>query len=95
MSNVTVEKFHKVEKEIKKLISELISVKDENETLKKRIDQLELFKSSVSKDVEIKQKIILEYTSLKNSHNILCKEKEQLRERIEQILNRLETFQLY
>ena len=47
----TIDKFQKIEKELKKIISKLNSVKDENKALKIRVNELAKFKASGSKKI--------------------------------------------
>ena len=90
----TKENFQKIEKEIKKLLHKLILAKDENETFKNRIDELENLQTSVNQDINENQKKITEYNSLKKNYNKLRIEKEQLRDRVEQMLKKLESLQI-
>jgi regulator of replication initiation timing len=91
----TINKFQKIEKEIKKMIFHLNSVKDENSTLKKRLNELEKFKNSVSKNIVKSQKVTSEYDNLKNNYNKLLREKELLRKKVDQMLRKLDSLQLY
>lgn len=93
MKNSAIENFKKIEKEIKKMICTLISVKDENEALKNRVNDLEIYKSSLTEGLNENQKIISEHESLKNNYDKLFLEKKQLREKINQMLKKLEPFQ--
>ncbi len=95
MKKNTIEYFHKIEKEIKKLLCVLISVKDENEALKNRVNDLELFKSSMTKGMNKNQKMMSEYNSLKNNNDKLRQERDQLREKVGQMLKKLESFNFY
>tara|TARA_Y100000031_G_C8137005_1_gene345741 strand:+ start:69 stop:356 length:288 start_codon:yes stop_codon:yes gene_type:complete len=91
----TINKFQKIEKEFKKMIFLLNSVKDENKTLKKRLNELEKFKTSVSKNIVKSQKVTSEYDNLKNNYNKLLREKELLRKKVDQMLRKLDSLQLY
>lgn len=93
MKNSAIENFKKIEKEIKKLICALISVKDENEALKIKVHDLEIYKSSLVEGLNENQKIISDHESLKNNYNKIFLEKKQLREKVDQMLKKLEPFQ--
>lgn len=95
MKNETKNNFQKIEKEIRKLISILNSVKDENKTLKIKAKELETFKSSFTKDISKRQKVASDFESLKNKYDKLMIEKNQLRERVDQMLKKLDALQLY
>ncbi len=94
MKIATIEKFQKIEIELKKMISQLNSVKDENKTLKKRVNELEKFKELGSKKIMHGQKVSSDYVNLKNNFNKLSREKELLRRRVDQMLKKLETVQI-
>lgn len=95
MKTETIDKFQKIEKELKKMISQLNSVKDENKTFKNRIIELEKFKTSGSKKIIKSQKISSDYDNLKNHFNKLTREKELLRKKVDQMLKKLETVQIF
>jgi len=91
----TIDKFQKIEKELKKMISQLNSVKDENKTLKIRVNELAKFKASGSKKIIQGQKVSSDYDNLKNNFNKLTREKELLRKRVDQMLKKLEAVQIF
>ena len=91
----TIDKFRRIEKELKKMISQLNSVKDENKILKIRVNELEKFKVSVSKKIIQGQKISSDYDNLKNNFNKLTREKELLRKKVDQMLKKLEAVQIF
>ncbi len=95
MTNGTISKFQKIEKELKKMISNLNSIKDENKTFKKRVNELEKFKTSGSKNIIKSQKISSDYDYLKNNYNKLTREKEHIRKRVDQMLKKLEAIQIF
>lgn len=95
MKNKTIEKFQKIENEVKKIISLLTSVKDENEALKNQLKELEKFKSSAAKNINKEQKMVFKYESLENNYQKLLQEKGQLREKVGQMLKKLEAIELY
>ena len=90
-----IDKFRRIEKELKKMISQLNSVKDENKILKIRVNELEKFKVSVSKKIIQGQKISSDYDNLKNNFNKLTREKELLRKKVDQMLKKLEAVQIF
>jgi len=91
----TGDRFKKIEKELRKMISQLNSVKDENKTLKKRVNELEKFKASGSKKIIKGQKASSDYENLKNNFNKLTREKELLRKKVDQMLKKLEAVQIF
>jgi len=84
MKNNTIANFKKIEKEIKRMLCLLIAAKDENEALKKKVKDLENFRNSTTK-----------YESFKAKYNTLLAEKKQLKEKVKQMLKKLEIFQPY
>lgn len=95
MKNKTIEKFQKIENEAKKMISSLASVKDENKTLRNLVKEFEMLKSSTAKNIKKGQKIVLKHESLENNYKKILQEKEQVREKVDQMLKKLESIQLY
>ena len=94
MSSNTVEKFKIVEKELKKMVSLLVSAKDENTTLKNRLKELEVFKNSASKGKSKNQKVVSDYESLRKKYEKILKEKVQLRNKVDQMLKKVDCLQL-
>tara|TARA_B100002003_G_scaffold117753_1_gene108680 strand:- start:44 stop:331 length:288 start_codon:yes stop_codon:yes gene_type:complete len=91
----TIDKFQKIEKELKKMISQLNSIKDENKILIKRVNELEKFKASGSKKIIKGQKVSSDYDNLKNNFNKLTREKELIRKKVDQMLKKMETVQIF
>ncbi len=84
MKNNTIANFKKIETEIKRMLSILIAAKDDNEAFEKNVKDLENFRNSTTK-----------YESFKAKYNALLAEKKQLKEKVKQMLKKLEIFQPY
>ena len=94
MKKESASKLQKVEKEITKMISILTSLKDENNLLKSKVSELEQFKNSTAKDIGKGQKLTSKHETLKADYKKLLIERDQLKEKVEDILKKVDTLQL-